>query len=52
MAAVIADEYQDLVSVGYGGSIGDEKSVPKGREANFFSSSISKVSIQSTTLLM
>lgn len=36
MAALIADEYQDLVSVGYGGSIGDDKVCAKGREANFF----------------
>lgn len=36
MAVLIADEYQDLVSVGYGGSIGDDKICAKGREANFF----------------
>jgi hypothetical protein len=36
MAAIIADEFQDLVSVGYGGSIGDDKVCAKGREANFF----------------
>ena len=36
MAAIIADEFQDLVSVGQGGSIGDDKVCAKGREANFF----------------
>ena len=36
LAALIADEYQDIVSVGYGGSIGDDKICAKGREANFF----------------
>lgn len=36
MAMIIADEYQDLVSVGHGGTIGDDKICAKGREANFF----------------
>lgn len=36
MAMLIADEYQDLVSVGQGGTIGDDKICAKGREANFF----------------
>ena len=36
LAAIIADEYQDIVSVGGGGSIGDDKICAKGREANFF----------------
>jgi hypothetical protein len=36
MAVLIADEYQDLVSIGHGGSIGDDKICAKGREANFF----------------
>lgn len=36
LAALIADEYQDIVSVGHGGSIGDDKVCAKGREANFF----------------
>ncbi len=36
LAALIADEYQDIVSVGYGGSMGDDKICAKGREANFF----------------
>ena len=36
LAALIADEYQDIVSVGYGGVIGDDKICAKGREANFF----------------
>ena len=33
MAVIIADEYQDLVSVGHGGTIGDDKICAKGREA-------------------
>ena len=33
---MIADEYQDVASVGHGGSIGDDKVCAKGREANFF----------------
>ena len=36
LAVLIADEYQDVASVGYGGSIGDDKICAKGREANFF----------------
>jgi hypothetical protein len=35
MAVIIADEYQDLVSIGSGGSIGDDKVCAKGREAKF-----------------
>ena len=48
LAVLIADEYQDVASVGYGGSIGDDKICAKGREANFFflvaSQSISSIS--------
>lgn len=36
LATIIADEYQDLVSIGTGGSIGDDKVCAKGREAGFF----------------
>ncbi len=36
LTALIADEYQDIVSVGHGGSMGDDKICAKGREANFF----------------
>ena len=36
LAVLISDEYQDVASVGYGGSIGDDKICAKGREANFF----------------
>ena len=36
LTALISDEYQDVASVGYGGSIGDDKICAKGREANFF----------------
>lgn len=36
LAVIIADEYQDLVSLGSRGSVGDDKICAKGREAGFF----------------